>query len=197
MDEDEWLGIAAMPSLYRITRTMLHTFRSIRRADADLYAVFEDDVLVSRDWDVKAAKFADIANKSIGTSWVMALCSSHDECAFDVVGRGIGSRLFKHKDPRQFWGQQAMLYPVLVFDEIIAYLSDAVSSWDTESRVVPVDTDHNYRRCGDQAIKWFCWDTTRPLLVTDPSIAMHVGQERSWSGGPSVAFQHPTKRFVQ
>lgn len=195
MSDGEWANIATQDPLYRITRNMLHTYRALRRYPSDLYIIFEDDLHLALNWDLSAAQFANLAFATVGPSWVMALCSSYDDGAFHVVWKGEQSKLLKHKSTRDFWGQQALLYPSVTMDAMVEHLTGCVASWKHDAAIKANDSDHNYRRSGDQAVKWFCAENCLPLLVTAPSLAKHVGEKCSWSGGASVAFKHPTKRF--
>lgn len=192
-----WELAAKRPPIYRLTVNMWNAYNALLtlRPDADVYAVFEDDIVASSRW-YAVAEFATRVCSGWGRAWGCSLCSSHSDASYTTMlpRRGLAG-ILAHRDARQFWGQQAMLYSPTALSRLRDFARKALDAWQDDAGFEENDSCPNFRLVGDQLVKWFFYESQAALYSTDPSVARHVGNDCTWKPGPSIATREPTLRF--
>lgn len=148
----------------------LHPWRAKPGSDAVL--VMEDDISFARDWMSDLDATIEGLISASGNRWALSLYTPHSREPLDAhkAGRRWITPAYEH-----FYGAQAILYPVGIRDEYMAYL-----------------VDHTIHKPHDLALPQVLRALGIPLYATAPCLVQHMG---SVSQGVSGSF-HRSDSFL-
>lgn len=157
-----WKAPRFSAKIYRITDAHKRGLEIVGSGADQLGFVCENDVQFSKNWD---AKCADMAS-SLGGA-VLSLCSEHDLSCFDASKAGA----IRFKDPRRFYGHQAVLWP--------AATAKLCAQW-LEKKLASSGEVLSFPWLIDGATRTFCAERKIDVWATNPSLAKHIGEESAW-----------------
>lgn len=166
-----------VPRIFRITFNHLRALTLVGGGSDPFGLVCEDDLQFARGWDKRCLDTARALNLPMT---VLSLCSAHDLGFFEPPRCGA----MQFKDPRRFYGHQAMLWSKdaakLCADQLRAKMQ---IPWGSTEPTWVIDG----------ATRTFCAENGVPVWATNPSLVKHVGYTSAWESVNMIV----TQRFEE
>lgn len=141
------------------------------RAEWDMAAVLEDDVVFSKGWIPYLDRVLEKVVEKSGNRWILTLFQFTPHIR-DAAALG---RIFTDVPTNLFNGAPCFIYPRGILPSLIEYMME--------------NSIRNFRNVNDFSVRDFASQNEIPIYATVPCLIQHVGDETTGQSDPNIQYR--------